>query len=281
MKSIVRFIREKTKNRTVGELIDLLIRKALQIIEYVFLTEIHTESIISKECKSKIDNGEDYNFNAVVYTCISDGYEPGIDKMESGYKCVLFTNMKSISCDGWHKVITQKKMHGSALNRFYKTHPHIFGKYDYALYIDGNVRIEGNINEIFSQVKQSKCGIAIHSHPKRKSVYKEALACLLFRRGHAGAIIRQMIEYKKEGFPRGFGLFENTVIATDLTNPISKKIMDDWWKEYVRSKSGRDQLSLPYVLWKNGYTKDDVAILGNDIHKNPVFRVAYNRKHRG
>ena len=36
--------------------------------------------------------------------------------------------------------------------------------------------------------------------------------------------------------------------------------MEDWWKE-IEKYSNRDQVSLPYVLWKNGYQIGDVGTL--------------------
>ena len=33
--------------------------------------------------------------------------------------------------------------------------------------------------------------------------------------------------------------------------------MEEWWDEYIKF-SKRDQLSLPYVMWKNGYSFNDV-----------------------
>lgn len=42
-----------------------------------------------------------------------------------------------------------------------------------------------------------------------------------------------------------------------------EKIMDEWWEELCEN-SYRDQLSLAYVLWKNGKTIDYVKKLGNN-----------------
>ena len=84
---------------------------------------------------------------------------------------------------------------------------------------------------------------------------------------------------QKEFMPEDsdFGMVEATIIIVDLNNPIAKKIMDDWWYELLRSHSGRDQLSFPYVLWKNGYHISDVGCLGNNRRRNPKFRTRLHK----
>lgn len=82
-----------------------------------------------------------------------------------------------------------------------------------------------------------------------------------------------MKEYLQQGFPKKFGMLEATIIVTDLKNPVAKKILDDWWKEFISTKSLRDQISLQYVVWKNNFRIDDIGVLGNNLYKNPKFRV--------
>ena len=81
-----------------------------------------------------------------------------------------------------------------------------------------------------------------------------------------------MEKYEKEGFPHNFGLCEASIIVVDLDNPNSKKLMNDWWNELLNSGSGRDQIALPYVIWKNGMRMDDIGWLGDDLFANPKFR---------
>jgi hypothetical protein len=61
---------------------------------------------------------------------------------------------------------------------------------------------------------------------------------------------------------------EANLIVTDLKNENAIRLLDEWWNEFVRSETMRDQLVWPYVLWKNGFTLNDVGCLGDDIYKN-------------
>lgn len=48
--------------------------------------------------------------------------------------------------------------------------------------------------------------------------------------------------------------------------------MEQWWNEYIKGVK-RDQLSLCYVLWKNGYTANDVSIIGKNSRNNNYFEI--------
>jgi hypothetical protein len=166
------------------------------------------------------------------------------------------------------------KLTGNKINRYCKMHPfEIFKDYDYSIYIDGNVQVVSDVRSLCELAHKSKCGIAMHMHPNRNCTYNEAEACIIYKRGNSKKIIEQMEKYKDEEFPENFGFLEATIIVCDLKNPVAKKIMDSWYDEFIRSDSGRDQLSLPYIIWKNGYTIEDIGILGNNLLFNPIFRV--------
>ena len=80
-------------------------------------------------------------------------------------------------------------------------------------------------------------------------------------------------KYKKDGFPKNFGAFECNVLIRKHNEKDCAMLMDKWWDEFCATPSKRDQLSLPYVLWKNGLTSEFVCSLGSDVRLNPRFQV--------
>ena len=60
----------------------------------------------------------------------------------------------------------------------------------------------------------------------------------------------------QENFPKKYGLYELPVIIRKNTEKI-KKLNLRWWEQICRFSS-RDQISMPYVLWK---TNVDIKIL--------------------
>jgi hypothetical protein len=62
--------------------------------------------------------------------------------------------------------------------------------------------------------------------------------------------------FENEGFPSSIGLGENNIIYRKHNQPSIVKLMEDWWDMIARF-SKRDQLSLAFVMWKNGMLIDD------------------------
>ena len=118
-----------------------------------------------------------------------------------------------------------------------------------------------------------KLGVGMHLHVERNCIYKEGIICQLFKKGDYQAINKQLKKYREGKFPENYGMCECTIIITDIKNRHAKKILDDWWVEYYSSLSKRDQLALPYVLWKEGITIEEIGTLGRNLYKNPKFRV--------
>lgn len=162
------------------------------------------------------------------------------------------------------------------VNRYIKLHPfEMFGgEYDYAIYVDGNIQPVSDLRRMLPEVLNEN-GLALHRHRERDSVFDEVEACRIYKRGEYAAMKKQMGRYKGEGLTeveaKEVGLFECNVIAVDLHNEKMKQIMDAWWEEFLTSGSFRDQIALPYVLWKMSVGK--IGDLGRNVYRNPMIRV--------
>ena len=67
---------------------------------------------------------------------------------------------------------------------------------------------------------------------------------------------------KTEGFPQNYGLPENNIIYRKHNKAEIISIMNDWWY-MLEHYSRRDQLSLPYVLWKHNIKCENVICFPN------------------
>ena len=153
-------------------------------------------------------------------------------------------------------------------NRFIKMHPKgIFPSYDRTIYMDANLEV---IDDVTQFICDSKTGVSVHSHYNRDCIYYEAMQLANYKRIPWQDAYDQMVKYLDEGFPIHYGLGEMPVIAIDHTKLDADIIMDEWWKELNRGAM-RDQLSFMYVLWKLGYTSDDIASIGNEYRKSELF----------
>jgi len=220
----------------------------------------------------------------VIYTCIINGYDHLADPLfcSPNIHYVAFTDDPSFTSTFWETrplpEIIRNYTPGMA-NRYLKFHPFDFfcDSYDAAIYVDGNVQIVQDPMPL-AYLVSSNIGIGVHKHCLRKDVYDEAYACLGAKRGKKKAIARLMRRYRNEGFPKGFGLFECTIIVYNLHNQNGKRIAHRVFTELVNSDCGRDQLILPYVIWRQGVPPDDVCRLGNNVWLNPFLHIATHAK---
>lgn len=245
--------------------------------------KLATKHVTVKKPEHFFNKGEvcEDGIKGVVYTCITGGYDCVKEPLFAGHNLdyVLFCDdTKKEGLRFWEarEIPAFEEVGGKNLkNRYCKMHPFdLFPSYDYAIYIDGNVNVVADISVLYDVARKSKIGIAMHQHPDRDCVYDEAKTCVALGKGDKDKIEIQMKEYESLGFPHNFGLCEATIIVFDLHNPVAKEIMDSWWSDFNIRESGRDQLSFPFVIWKNGYSIDDVGCLGDNKKYNLMFRVS-------
>lgn len=212
-----------------------------------------------------------------VYQAVVGNYDsiPSIFPLyKKIYNYFLFTNLEVTIKDMDIKRIPNKIRgldNPVLINRYLKMHPYELFQgydYDYAVYIDGNVQIISDIRPLLRQ-SSSETGLALHHHFTRDCIYDEADACIKSKKGNKDKILKQIDSYRKAGFPKHWGLFECNIIIFDLRNNNGKNISSLWWEEFLSSESMRDQLSLPYTLWVNGYQENDVGSFFINVHKNP------------
>lgn len=252
-----------------------------------FIRKKSADSILIKKEQSKdnMHNKTDElnalsNTSVTVYTCVTGGYDniQPIIYHTPGFKYILITDNPKIKPAGWEVIsipnyIIEMQLSNANINRYIKMHPkELFPDNDYTIYIDGKVQIISDLKEL---LLHTKCyyGIAMHRHRFRDDIYSEAQACIAYKKGDSNNIKKQMSKYKKEGMPEHFGMCEAAVIVCDLKNENAQKLLDSWWKEYLASNSGRDQLAFPYLIWKKHRSITDIGNLGDNIETNPKFRM--------
>jgi len=190
----------------------------------------------------------------VVYTALFGDYDDLIEPKEKFEGCdfICFTDQKHLTSDVWEiRLIEECDLPPNMMNRKYKILPHLFlSEYEWSLYVDANIAIVGNPLELANKYL-SKYDMAVPKHFARECVYDEARECVILGKTKYEEAMCQMNKYKNEGFPAKFGLGENNIIYRRHNSEKIKKIMNEWWME-IKTQTQRDQLSLAYVLWKNG-----------------------------
>lgn len=222
----------------------------------------------------------DKSKKTVVYTCITGGY----DNPQAPLYCpenveyILFVPEDSSVCvSGWsiRKIPDSiiEKYDNTMVNRYIKLHPFDLFKdeFDVSVYVDGNLQPVSDLSYYASCIKD-RVGFSAHRHSRRSCVYDEIKACRLMQKGSANNLRSYKKRLEDLGFPHGYGLIECNVLATDLSSNLAKKIYDEWWNELFDSGCMRDQVILPYVLWKNDISIDDVETMGNNVWRDTKLR---------
>lgn len=242
-----------------------------------------------KKYESKYENMKYTNLGSVndkkivVYTCIAGEYDKVSEPLykNDNVEYVIYTNSKEELIQ-WKKrdiPLKLKEINSNILiNRYIKLHPHeLFEEYDYSIYIDGNIRSMSDLSD-FTRAINEKSGLAMFKHHTRNCIYIEEKVCNIYGKGNKEKLHKQTQKYKKEGFPENYGMLEGNIIVTDLKNKKSNEILGKWWNEFEKSESLRDQMSLPYVLWKLGYKIEDIGILGNNVYSCSKFEFVKHLK---
>lgn len=212
----------------------------------------------------------------VVYSCVVGGYDEKISPIPSNFcfdTAILFSDNSDVTSSGWvfkHLVSPNNITRPDLINRYHKFFPHlIFKDVDVSIYIDGNVEIRKNIEPLIGEFLNSKKSFGCLVHPQRDNIIQEAKACIDFKKfknGDQHLVSKQIDFYMSNKFPLDAKLKAATVLFRNHHQIDSlHSAMSLWW-EQVNNFTCRDQLSLPFVLWKTGlsYMTFDIDIFNNE-----------------
>ena len=213
-----------------------------------------------------------------VYTCIIGKYdalmEPVVHPDNVDYYAITDFDIpegsafKRIDADSFEEI---KGMTPSEKNRFFKMNPHkVFGEHKYSIYVDGNIRVCTDFTEHINRM--SKHGFSHFRHSHRTCAYEEARFCKSLKKDTDESIDAYVKKLRDDGFPENYGLITCDILVREHNNPECIKIMEQWWEQF-RCFVKRDQIAMPYVLYKNGIPIDEVALLGGDVHQENSFEI--------
>ena len=191
----------------------------------------------------------------VVYTAITNNYDilkEAPIEIQSGVDFVAFLDSDQIATS-WQIRKANSEFADPCRNaKRYKILPHIyFPEETYSLWIDGSVQIDFKfpIERLIDEyLKESD--LAVFKHPERRCIYEEADACIRQGKDNPEIILRQIAEYRNEGYPPDNGLCECAVLLRRHTEKI-RQFNEAWYQE-IKNHSRRDQLSFNYVAHKIG-----------------------------
>lgn len=191
------------------------------------------------------------NKSICIYSVITNCYDDPKPVTFKNIPHILFTDNPDIKAPGW-QIVDVEKTKDQRLQRKIKILGHeALEKYDVTVYIDAAITLKSTFSTILNRYTK---GFIIGAHPKRKCVYAEGLAVKEQNKAPKELVNKQISEYYDNDFPSNFGMWSSGVLIRDK----SLKEFNEIWHSKLEQHSHRDQLSLPWAVWKTGIRPQEI-----------------------
>ena len=199
----------------------------------------------------------------IIYTCVTNN--DTLHPVQETGKHYCYTN-RSMSQDGWDCLPLENTEKDNARTaRWHKTQADIL-KNKETIWIDGKVELLQNLYWFYKHLKTYD--LVLLKHPKRNCIYEEAKKVIEIGKAPPRLVLEQVEKYQKSNMPSNFGLFETCIIGRKANLPLN----DLWWNE-IKNHSHRDQISLPFLLYKYEVKTKIIEI---NINDNPYFKIHHH-----
>ncbi len=206
------------------------------------------------------------NKKIAIYTTNFGHYDniyPTLEFNELNIDWFYFTDNKNINnnVNGWNiKHFEVLDKNPRLTSRYYKINSHeILPEYDIIIYIDSNMQIlNKNFINFCLYHYNEELGFTIQKHNKRTNIFQEydVLFNRYYNKKYNEKLLVQIEDYKKNNFIAETPLYLGGLLIRN-NNENTKKINETWYNEFKKYPF-RDQLSLPYILWKNNYKVNSI-----------------------
>lgn len=224
-----------------------------------------------------------------IYTCITGNYDQVYEPMFVPDNCDFFviTDQEIPKESYWKKIDTgsyveqylneKQKTNPITVSRFFKMFPfEVFKDYRYSIYIDANFEIYTDLTEYVHKIN-SQYGLGFFQHEDRDCVYDEARRCVELGKDSSENLAKCVEYLRKQGMPYNYGLLAGGFIVRDHSNTRVISLMQAWWDAY-NQLSCRDQISLPFILYKNNIRPVEVGTMGKSYKEELSFRRVPHKK---
>lgn len=226
---------------------------------------------------TRLSNRFNREHKKVVYTAITGNYDELYtpEYVNNGWDYICFTDNPDLTSKFWQirKMEESDDLDPIKKARKYKIQPHHYlPEYDVSLWVDGNFKIIGNIDDYIGRYVLKSSMMCI-DHPDRDCVYQEAKAVVELKKDIEYIVSTQINKYMGENYPPNNGMIASGILYRKHNDPVIKDLMGGWWDE-VKTMSRRDQLSFNYICWKKDFIYDicDLSYWGNEYFERTAHK---------
>ncbi|WP_425483295.1 glycosyltransferase domain-containing protein [Aurantimonas aggregata] len=169
----------------------------------------------------------------------------------------MFTDRPDKICLPWRAVYVDPSSFGfRRTGRYLKCLSHIiFPDARVSVYFDASFLMLRSLDDILSDHEDTN--FALFRHPQRDDIETEAVACKRALKDDNTTIDAQVFRYRSKGLPTPSSCYATGVLVRNHKNESVRRVNMAWCFE-IYTGSVRDQISLPYVLWSENLTPDEI-----------------------
>lgn len=272
------------KIKIVQNLIDKL-RKKTKVKLYFHEKNIEITADDIQRIESYLAQKSSRKAKSVLYTCITNDYDDieaikTYKYINNDWDYVCFTDNQEHINQGqigiWEiRPLQFCELDDTRNNRWHKLNPHLlFTEYEESIYIDPNINII--TDRIFKIIQEKNQSFILPKHFKNECIFKEYRDVLKNNLDNADLINAELKLIKKDGMPKNYGFGENNILYRKHNLPEIIKIDSEWW-EMVKNYAKRDQLSLAYLLWKNGINIKEITFKNSRLDPENFYVFAHKK----
>ena len=197
--------------------------------------------------------------------CAIDGGYDLIPPVPEGVDdAVLITDVPVRS--GWRNVVEPSEAHPRLAAKRPRCRPDLYTDCEASLWIDGSVHVLDDRFVRLVREKLSQHELVLWDHPEERDCFlQEANHCHDWPKYREGPLLQQAAHYLSEGMPEHFGLWATGSIARRHTERMQR--LGDAWLAEMERWTIQDQVSLPYLLWREAIAPGTFGLdqLDNDM----------------
>jgi hypothetical protein len=150
---------------------------------------------------------------------------------------------------GWRNIVEPSDVHPRLAAKRPRCRPDLYTDCEASLWMDGSVHVlDGRfIDLVRSRLEDHE--FILWDHPEDRDCFlQEAQHCHDWPKYRDGPLLEQAQHYLSEGMPEHFGLWATGSIARQHTARMAA--FGDAWLDEMERWTVQDQVSLPYLLWR-------------------------------
>ncbi|EFO1477285.1 hypothetical protein DWG88_22505, partial [Escherichia coli] len=177
----------------------------------------------------------------------------------------------------WTLIQISRKFDSPAVeNRYYKMGvPTIFDDYDYSIYLDGNIIINGYLANLIKKIIIDDHYLYAYPHFKNSTIREEIENCFVFSR--IGLYDMYKIKHKLKDYLNEKVGFECGILIRKKRNKKLDDLFKTWFDLYFKNIR-RDQFYFSIALKENGLCCREIGV--NDIRTGKGIFVLYPHKNK-